>query len=117
MTTAAHMDGPLIPMPELTPDGLRRAVAQITPGALPALVEHLAEAATAAQKGGSLGPLRAFTHRWALHVALERFPRRAARLHELEQLVESGTADPATARAAVAEIGRLVDEARAEIDG
>jgi hypothetical protein len=113
MTVAADADGPLIRMPALTPDALRRAVAQITPGALPAFTEHLSEAATQAQQLGSLGPLRAFNDRWALHIAIERHPRRAARLHELERLVESGAAG-ADSAAAVAETGRIIDAARAE---
>lgn len=52
--------GPLIPMPELTPDALRAAVARIAPSRVPALTQHLFEATTNAQQTQSLAPLRAF---------------------------------------------------------
>jgi hypothetical protein len=52
--------GPLIPMPELTPDALRAAVARIAPSRIPALTHHLFEATTNAQQTQSLAPLRAF---------------------------------------------------------
>lgn len=42
--------GPLIPMPELTPDALRAAVARIAPSRIPALTQHLFEATTNAQQ-------------------------------------------------------------------
>jgi hypothetical protein len=52
--------GPLIPMPELTPDALRAAVMRIAPSRIPALTQHLFEATTNAQQTQSLAPLRAF---------------------------------------------------------
>ncbi|MET8246160.1 hypothetical protein ABZV31_18090 [Streptomyces sp. NPDC005202] len=72
--------GPLIPMPELTPDGLRTAVTRIAPSRIPALTQHLFEATTNAQQTQSLAPLRAFVHSWAVFVEIERHPQRAARL-------------------------------------
>ncbi|WP_424889758.1 DUF6247 family protein [Streptomyces sp. XH2] len=93
--------GPLIPMPELTPDALRAAVSEIAPSRVPALTRHLFEAAINAQKTGSLAPLRAFVHSWAVFVAIERQPERAARLRELERIVDEGEADPAEALAGV----------------
>ncbi|MEV0558031.1 MULTISPECIES: hypothetical protein [unclassified Streptomyces] len=83
--------GPLIPMPELTPDALRAAVARIAPSRLPALTQHLFEAATNAQQTQSLAPLHAFAHSWAVFIAIEQHPHRAARLHELERIVDAGT--------------------------
>ncbi|TVL87184.1 hypothetical protein [Streptomyces sp. SAJ15] len=103
--------GPLIPMPELTPDGLRAAVAKIAPSRIPALTRHLFEATTNAQKTSSLAPLRAFVHSWAVFVAIERHPKRAARLRELERIVDEGAADPADA---IAEIGAIRQAAETE---
>jgi hypothetical protein len=103
--------GPLIPMPELTPDALRAAVARIAPSRVPALTQHLFEATTNAQQTQSLAPLRAFIHSWAVFVAIERHPQRAARLHELEQLVDAGRQDPTEA---ITEIRRIREAAEAE---
>ncbi|MBZ9640317.1 DUF6247 family protein [Streptomyces sp. PSKA30] len=103
--------GPLIPMPELTPDALRRAVARIAPSRLPALTQHLFEATTNAQQTQSLAPLRAFVHSWAVFVAIERHPARAERLRELERIVDTGDQDPSDA---VAEIRAIREAAEAE---
>ncbi|MEV0932773.1 DUF6247 family protein [Streptomyces phaeochromogenes] len=96
--------GPLIPMPELTPGALRAVVARIAPGRLPALTQHLFEATTNAQHTQSLAPLHAFVHSWAVFVAIERLPHRAARLHELERIVDAGDHEPAEAIAEIREI-------------
>jgi hypothetical protein len=96
--------GPLIPMPELTPDALRAAVAQIAPSRTPALTQHLFEATTNAQRLQSLAPLRAFVHSWAVFVAIERHPERAARLRALELLVDAGEEDPSGAIAEIQQI-------------
>ncbi|MEU1053465.1 hypothetical protein [Streptomyces sp. NPDC005876] len=103
--------GPLIPMPELTPEALRRAVARIAPSRLPALTQHLFEATTNAQQTRSLAPLRAFVHSWAVFVAIERHPARADRLRELERIVDAGEADPS---AAITEIQAIREAAEAE---
>jgi hypothetical protein len=103
--------GPLIPFPELTPDALRAAVAKIAPSRIPALTQHLFEATTNAQQTQSLAPLRAFVHSWAVFVAIERFPERAARLRQLEQIVRQGAADPTEA---IAEIRRIRETAESE---
>ncbi|KUJ70662.1 hypothetical protein ACZ90_01825 [Streptomyces albus subsp. albus] len=101
--------GPLIPMPELTPDALRAAVAKIAPSRVPSLTQHLFEATTNAQKTSSLAPLRAFVHSWAVFVAIERHPQRAARLHELERLVDEGVGDPADALAEIRAIRQAAE--------
>lgn len=88
---------PLIPMPELTPDALRAAVARIAPSRLPAFTQHLFEATTNAQRTQTLAPLRAFVHSWAVFVAIERHPQRATRLHELERIVDAGDQEPTEA--------------------
>ncbi|MFD7228169.1 DUF6247 family protein [Streptomyces sp. NPDC059881] len=103
--------GPLIPMPALTPDALREAVSRIAPSRVPALTRHLFEATTNAQQTQSLAPLRAFVHSWAVFVAIERHPERAARLRELERLVDTGEQDPADA---IVEITRIRAAAEAE---
>ncbi len=106
--------GPLIPMPELTPDALRAAVARISPSRVPALTQHLFEATTNAQQTQSLAPLRAFVHSWAVFVAIERHPQRAARLRELERIVDGGQQDPAEA---IAEIRQIREAAEAGTSG
>lgn len=107
--------GPLIPMPELTPDALRAAVARIAPGRIPALTQHLFEATTNAQQAQSVAPLRAFVHSWGVFVAIERHPQRAARLHELERIVDAGEQEPAEAIAEIREI-RAAAEAEAGLN-
>ncbi|MFJ8659021.1 DUF6247 family protein [Streptomyces sp. NPDC093795] len=103
--------GPLIPLPEATPDALRAAVAKIAPSRVPALTQHLFEATTNAQQTQSLAPLRAFVHSWAVFVAIERHPERAARLRELEQIVDAGDVDPTDA---IVEIRRIRQRAESE---
>jgi hypothetical protein len=103
--------GPLIPMPELTPDALRAAVTRIAPSRIPALTQHLFEATTNAQQTQSLAPLRAFVHSWAVFVAIERHPERAARLHQLERIVDAGEVDPAEA---ITEIRTIREAAESE---
>ncbi|WP_344258834.1 hypothetical protein [Streptomyces sodiiphilus] len=102
---------PLIPMPELTPDALRAAVSRIAPGKVPALTRHLFEATANALQIRSLAPLRAFIHSWAVFVAIERHPARAARLRALEHLVDAGHEDPT---GAIAEIHEIRQRAVAE---
>jgi len=104
--------GPLIPMPEPTPNALRAAVARIAPSRLPALTQHLFEATTNAQHTQTLAPLHAFVHSWAVFIAIERHPHRAARLHELERFVDAGDQDPAEAIAGIHAI-RAAAEAEA----
>ncbi|MPY51148.1 DUF6247 family protein [Streptomyces acidicola] len=103
--------GPLIPMPELTPDALRAAVARIAPSRIPALTQHLFEATTNAQQTQSLAPLRAFVHSWAVFVAIERHPARARSLRELERVVDLGEQDPSEA---IAESRVIREAAEAE---
>jgi hypothetical protein len=98
-------------MPDLTPDTLRAAVARIAPSKIPALTQHLFEATTNAQQTQSLAPLRAFVHSWAVFVAIERHPERAARLRELERTVDGTEQDPT---AAIDEIQRIRAAAEAE---
>ncbi|WP_406170514.1 hypothetical protein [Streptomyces sp. NBC_00996] len=105
------MSGPLIPLPELTPDALRAAVTRIAPSRIPGLAQHLFEATTNVQQTQSLAPLRAFVYSWAVFVAIERYPERAARLRELERIVDAGEQDPAEA---MTEIRAIREAAEAE---
>ncbi len=96
---------------------LRAAVTRIAsppafaPSRIPALTQHLFEATTNAQQTQSLAPLRAFVHSWAVFVAIERHPPRAARLHELERIVDTGEREPSDA---IAEIRAIRATAEAE---
>ncbi|MEW2437413.1 DUF6247 family protein [Streptomyces caniferus] len=101
--------GPLIPVPDLSPDALRAAVAKIAPSRLPALTQHLFEATTNAQQTQSLAPLRAFVHSWAVFIAIERHPERAARLRELERIVDAGEQDPAKVIDEIRQIRRVAE--------
>lgn len=109
-------DGPIIPMPSLTPDALREAVAHIVPSRLPELNRHLARAATNAQRTSSLGPLRAFTLHWGAIVNIERWPQRAARFHACQERAADPLADPEEARSAAAEVGRILRVASEELE-
>lgn len=104
-------DEPLIPMPALTPGTLRTAVESLTPSRMPTFVSDLVDATTQAQQLQSFAPLRTFVHTWGVFVAIQRYPSRAARLRQLEDLVSAGEADPT---AAVAEIRKIHADAEAE---
>jgi hypothetical protein len=100
-----------IPEPQLTPDVLRAEVARIAQNRIPALTDHLFEAATNTQQTQSLAPLYAFMHAWAVFVEIERHPARAARLRELERIVDDGERDTS---AAIAEICAIREAAEVE---
>ncbi|GAA1089599.1 hypothetical protein [Nocardiopsis composta] len=114
--TEQHLppDAPLIPMPALTPAALRSAVAQIAPARLPEFGEHLDRAAEQAAAQSTITPLHAFLQYWGEFVAVQRFPRRAARLRELEAAADSAT-DPDTLARLVAEIQQILAEAHREV--
>ncbi len=107
-------EGPLIPMPALTPTALRRAVSQIIPADLPRFNEHLAEAAENAAAQSSVAPLRTFLLYWGMTIAIQRHPTRAARLREMEDAAQSAPNLDA-ARPALAEIRALLDAAEREV--
>ncbi|PWI43803.1 hypothetical protein [Streptomyces sp. ICBB 8177] len=107
-------DGPLVPMPPLTPTALRRAVAQIAPAQLAAFRDHLEEAAEQAASSSSTAPLRSFLRYWGEFVAVQRHPARAARLRELENTAQNAT-DPAAARAALAGVREIMAQAQREV--
>ncbi|MFD0372824.1 hypothetical protein [Streptomyces sp. NPDC127114] len=113
--TASASDQPLIPQPPSTVAALRQAVAQIAPAALPAFTRELDQAADQARLGSDLGPLRRFIAHWAVFVQIQRLPRLASRFRELEAQVAAGDADEV--RAAAAQLGRILDEAREAVSG
>ena len=106
-----HADEPLIPMPALTPEALRTAVESLTPSRMQVFVRDLVNATTKAQELQSLAPLRTFVHTWAVFVAIQRYPSRAARLRHLEEVVSAGVEDPVDA---IAEIRKIHAVAEAE---
>ena len=114
MSVQSMDDHPIIPMPPLTAEALRSAVAAIMPSRLGEMTDHMAEAVTQAKESESTVPLRTFLVTWGTAVAIERLPARAARLRECERLVEESP-DADVRRRAIAEIGAILDAARQEI--
>ncbi|MDX6757912.1 MULTISPECIES: DUF6247 family protein [Streptomyces] len=102
-----------MPQPASTPEGLRSALALLAPEILPTFDAERAVALQQARQQVSAAPMRRFVGQWAVYVAVERHPERAARLHELEARVTQAT-DLSEARAIAAEIGRIIDTACAE---
>jgi len=98
-------------MPALTPGALRTAVESLTPSRMPTFVSDLGDATTRAQQLQSFAPLRTFVHTWGVFVAIQRYPSRAARLRQLEEMVSAGVGDPT---AAVAEIRKIHADAEVE---
>jgi hypothetical protein len=114
MTTAADTPtGPLIPMPDKSPAALRISVARLDPDALPTFDAHWGEAMAQARDEYSLLPGRHFVDHWWAWVAVQRWPERAARFRECEQIVATSE-DRDTRRAASAELGRILADAQAD---
>ncbi len=103
---------PFIPMPALTPEALRAAVANLTPSRVPAFEQDLVEAATNAQQAQSLAPLRTFVHTWGMFLAIQRRPFLAGRLRHLEEVISEGVENPVSA---IAEIRKIHAEAEASL--
>jgi hypothetical protein len=108
-------DEPLIPMPALTLDALRRAVAVVAPSRLPEFFQEIQDAFSQAGDEDSVFPIRHFYQRWGAAVAIERRPSLAARLHAAERAL----ADPdAKVRdRAVREAAEIVQAAYHEVAG
>ncbi|MBT2457700.1 hypothetical protein J7E98_23860 [Streptomyces sp. ISL-86] len=115
MTTAwdPPSGAPRMPQPGSTPEGLRAALALLAPETLATFDAERAVALQQAREQVSAAPMRRFIGQWAVYVAVERHPERAARLHELEACATQA-ADLSEARAIAAEIGRIIDTACAE---
>ncbi|WP_405880913.1 DUF6247 family protein [Streptomyces sp. NBC_01136] len=104
---------PRIAQPASTPEELRAALAVIAPDALPTFDAERAAALQQARDQVSASPMRRFVGQWAVYVAIERYPERAARLHRLEARA-ADTEDLDQARTIAAEIGRILDVASVE---
>ncbi|MGW2366102.1 hypothetical protein ACWCZ5_11040 [Streptomyces sp. NPDC001667] len=106
-------DTPLIPQPANTPEDLRAAVAKVMPSSLTTFDTERLEALREARSTGNAGPMRRLVSQWAVYVAIERHPQRAARFHHLEAVADQADTDE-EALAAVSELGRILDQAFAE---
>jgi hypothetical protein len=101
---------PVIPLPERNPAALRAAVAQLDPAALAKFETDWAAATTRARDEYSMLPARYFVEHWWSWVAVERWPRLAARLHTCERIVAESE-DRAERRSAAAEISEILHQA------
>ncbi|AXK33829.1 hypothetical protein DVA86_15345 [Streptomyces armeniacus] len=108
MTTSAAGQ-PLVPQPPATVSGLRQALAQIAPAALPAYTRELDQAADQSRQGADLAPLQRFIAQWSVYVHIQRQPELAGEFRRWEDLADAG--DAQQARQAAAEIGRILDQA------
>ncbi|MEV2213046.1 DUF6247 family protein [Streptomyces sp. NPDC050997] len=115
MSTAAHSgsDDSVAPQPAGIPEDLRASLAKLAPDALPSFDAERSVALQQAREQVSAAPMRRFVGQWAVYVALERHPERAARLRALEARAAE-TESLAEARTIASEIGRILDMACAE---
>ena len=115
--TAEHVQGdePLIPMPALTLDALRQAVAAVVPSRLPEFFQEVQNAFSQAGEEDNVFPIRHFYQRWGATVAIERRPSVASRLHAAERAL----ADPDTEvrDRAIREAAEIVQAAYREVAG
>jgi hypothetical protein len=85
----------------------------VAPDAVTTFDAERAAALKQARDTYSAAPLRRFIGQWAVYVAIERHPERAARLRALEAHA-AATTSPDDARAIASEVGRILDIAAAE---
>ncbi|WP_234362429.1 hypothetical protein, partial [Streptomyces sp. IMTB 1903] len=107
--------GPLIPQPAMTREALRDAVRRIDMANLAVLDKECNEAFDRAAETGAINPLRFFLIKWATHVAIHRWPARAAALHEAERIAGDPDATEEQFRAAMETSSRILAEAQREI--
>lgn len=110
-----HGDEPLIPMPALTLDALRQAVAAVVPSRLPEFFQDIQDAFSRAGEEDSVFPIRHFYRRWGATVAIERRPSVASRLHAAEHALADP--DAAVRDRAVREAAEIVRAAYREVAG
>ncbi|QLH26707.1 hypothetical protein HYQ63_00745 [Streptomyces sp. Rer75] len=108
----ADGNGPLIPQPKATAEELRAALVRIVPSQVAAFDADRTRAMAAAREHEHVdgAPMRRFLRQWALTVAIERHPARAARLRELEARAAQ-VEDLTEARAIAAEVSAIQTEA------
>ncbi len=73
------------------------------------------EAFDRAAETGAINPLRFFLIKWATHVAIQRWPARAAALREAERVAGDPAATEAQFRAAMETSSRILADAQREI--
>ncbi|MCJ1677017.1 hypothetical protein MTF65_06595 [Streptomyces sp. APSN-46.1] len=112
---AEEADGPLISQPAMTREALRDAVRRIDMAALVFFDKECHEAFDRAAETGAINPLRFFLMKWATHVAIQRWPARAAALREAERSAGDPKATEEQFRAAMATSSRILAEAQREI--
>ncbi|MFD0856209.1 hypothetical protein ACFQ07_28480 [Actinomadura adrarensis] len=111
----ADPNQPLIPMPELSLQALRQAVAAVAPSRLPEFFEDMQKAFVRAGDEGTVLPIRLFYRQWGVVVEIERHPETARRLHEAERALDSE--DPEVRDQAIREAGDIVRAAHREVAG
>jgi hypothetical protein len=84
---------PLVPMPALTLNALRQAVAVVAPSRLPEFFQEIQDAFGQADEEDSVFPIRHFYQRWGATVAIKRHPSIAARLHAAERALAAPDAE------------------------
>ena len=99
-----------MPLPAREPAALRAAVARLDPAALARFEADWTAATARARDEYSLLPARYFVEHWFNWVAVQRWPRLAARLRSCEHVVAE-SADRAERRAAAAEISEILRQA------
>lgn len=110
---AADGQAPLIPQPNMTPEELRAALTRIAPGQVVAFDAARTAAMTEAREKVDAAPMRRFLRTWAMTVAIERHPERAARLNTL-QARATEVEDLAEWRAITAEVADIQRQAATE---
>jgi hypothetical protein len=115
--TAEHTQGdePLIPMPALTLDAFRQAVATVAPSRLPEFFQDIQDTFSQAGDEDSVFPIRHFYQRWGATIAIERRPSVAARLHAAERALAD--ADAEIRQHAVRDAAEIVQAAYREVAG
>src|ERR1700749_2758468 len=105
---AEHTDPeqPLIPMPPVSEAPLRAAVKRLDPAAAVTYEQEFHAAWEEGLQSDSTGPMHTFLRRWAIYVAVHRYPARSARLHHLEETSSTSDNRAAVHRAAE-EISRM----------
>jgi hypothetical protein len=106
---------PLVPMPALTLDALRHAVAAVAPSRLPEFFHDIQDTFSRAGAEDSVFPIRHFYQRWGATVAIERRPSVAALLHAAERALSDP--DTAVRDRAIREAAEIVQAAYREVAG
>jgi len=101
---------PVMPLPAREPAALRAAVARLDPAALARFEADWTAATARARDEYSLLPARYFVEHWFTWVAVERWPRLAARLRACERIVAESP-DRAERRVAADEISKILQQA------